>query len=176
MRKNHMSKTIKKHLKLTLWGLLLLVGCEKAAPASRHSQNRGGGKNRGSVAILFPGPAPLLDNAYEAELARPRSRLTFRNFGVVHAMIGSRENPESARTRILASEKRARVAMASCKQMADNGRDYFHPGHSTIVDSTGELVGLIPGSFIFEHLRPRVVVGEIHPKLPQKFHPPEAAA
>ena len=72
--------------------------------------------------------------------------------------------------------RRHRMAMASCNQMADNGRDYFHPGHSTIVDSTGELVGLIPGSFIFEHLRPRVVVGEIHPKLPQKFHPPEAAA
>ncbi|MFZ4775057.1 MAG: carbon-nitrogen hydrolase family protein [Terrimicrobiaceae bacterium] len=72
--------------------------------------------------------------------------------------------------------RRHRMAMASCNQMADNGRDYFHPGHSTIVDSTGELVGLIPGSFIFEHLRPRVVVGEIHSRLPQKFYPPEAAA
>ena len=54
------------------------------------------------------------------------------------------------------------IALASCNQMADNGVDYFHPGHSMIVDRTGELVGLIPGSFVFEHLRERVVVGEIH--------------
>jgi hypothetical protein len=58
--------------------------------------------------------------------------------------------------------------------MADNGVDYFHPGHSMIVDASGELVGLIPGAFVFEHLRPRVVVGEIRPQEPRVVLSPEA--
>ncbi len=64
-----------------------------------------------------------------------------------------------------------RMAMASCNQMADNGADYFHPGHSMIVDASGELVALIPGSFVFEHLRPRLALGEIRvgpPRLPAR--------
>jgi len=60
-----------------------------------------------------------------------------------------------------------RMAMASCNQMADNGADYFHPGHSMIVDASGELVALIPGSFVFEHLRPRLAIGEICPCPPR---------
>jgi len=60
-----------------------------------------------------------------------------------------------------------RIAMACCNQMADDGTVYFHCGHSMIVDTTGELIGLIPGSFVFEHLRPRVVWGDIHPKAPR---------
>ena len=57
--------------------------------------------------------------------------------------------------------RRYGLAMASCNQMADNGVDYFHPGHSMIVDRTGELAALIPGSFVFEHLRERVAIGEV---------------
>jgi len=64
--------------------------------------------------------------------------------------------------------RRHGMAMASCNQMADNGVDYFHCGHSMIVDATGELVALIPGSFIFEHLRERVAMGAIHPRQPRE--------
>lgn len=60
-----------------------------------------------------------------------------------------------------------RMCLMTCNQMADNGVDCFHPGHSMIVDSTGELVGLIPGDFVFEFLRPKVVCGEIHPHYPR---------
>lgn len=65
--------------------------------------------------------------------------------------------------------RRHRIILVACNQMADDGVGYFHPGHSCIVDTTGELVGLIPGSFVFEHLRPRVVWGEIHPQTPLEF-------
>lgn len=57
--------------------------------------------------------------------------------------------------------RRHGMAMASCRLMADNGRDDFPPGHSMIVDRTGELVALIPGSVVFEHLRERVASGEV---------------
>ena len=67
--------------------------------------------------------------------------------------------------------RRQRMALATCNQMADTGVDYFHPGHSMIVDSTGELVALIPGCFIFEHLRARVAWGVIHPQKPQVVLP-----
>ena len=67
--------------------------------------------------------------------------------------------------------RRQRMALATCNQMADNGVDYFHPGHSMIVDSTGELVALIPGCFVFEHLRARVAWGVIHPQKPRVVLP-----
>lgn len=63
--------------------------------------------------------------------------------------------------------RRHRMAMAACNQMADDGKRYFHPGHSMIVDSTGELVGLIPGVCVFEHLRPRMAWGVIHAQKPR---------
>lgn len=60
-----------------------------------------------------------------------------------------------------------RIALACCNQMADDGVAYFHPGHSGIVDSTGELLALIPGVCVFEHLRERVAVATIHPQAPR---------
>jgi predicted amidohydrolase len=60
-----------------------------------------------------------------------------------------------------------RIAQLIANQLADDGVEYFHCGHCFIIDSTGELVGLIPGSFVFEHLRPRVILGEIHPRKPR---------
>lgn len=59
-----------------------------------------------------------------------------------------------------------RMALACCNQMADNGVDYFHPGHSMIVDASGGLAALIPGSFIFEHIRPRLALAEIQVSAP----------
>jgi hypothetical protein len=38
---------------------------------------------------------------------------------------------------------------------------YFHPGGSSIVDSTGEVTAVIPPRFIFEHLRPDLDMGTI---------------
>lgn len=75
--------------------------------------------------------------------------------GKVESVVFSREAVRLAR--------KHRIAFAACNQMADDGSTYFHCGHSTIMDSTGELVALIPGTFVFEHLRPRVAWGEIHP-------------
>jgi predicted amidohydrolase len=63
--------------------------------------------------------------------------------------------------------RRYRMALAACNQMADDGKDYFHPGHAMIVDGSGELAALIPGSFVFEHLRPNVAVGVIRPRPPR---------
>lgn len=60
-----------------------------------------------------------------------------------------------------------RMAQAACNQMADDGKTYFHPGHSCLIDSTGELVALIPGVCVFEHLRPRIAWGVIHAQRPR---------
>jgi predicted amidohydrolase len=40
--------------------------------------------------------------------------------------------------------------------------NYFQPGHSSVVDSNGEITALIPGRMIYEHLRPEVAVGCVH--------------
>ena len=36
---------------------------------------------------------------------------------------------------------------------------YFHPGCGMVVNRTGEVTAMVPGRFIFEHLRPEVAVG-----------------
>lgn len=54
-----------------------------------------------------------------------------------------------------------RIAMATCNHLADDGIDYFHPGHSMIIDSEGRLAGLIPGCFVFEHLREQSLTAQI---------------
>ena len=63
--------------------------------------------------------------------------------------------------------RKHRIAMATCNQMANDGIAYFQPGHSMIVDSTGELAALIPGCFVFEHLRERIICGHVHPHEPK---------
>ncbi|MFW6039378.1 MAG: hypothetical protein ACOC9P_02770, partial [bacterium] len=39
--------------------------------------------------------------------------------------------------------------------------DFFHPGHSLVISSNGRLDAVIPGRFVFEHLRPEVAVGTV---------------
>ena len=57
------------------------------------------------------------------------------------------------------------MAQVSCNQIGWDGRiGYFHPGHSAVIDRTGEITALIPGCFVFEHLRPQVAVGTITPR------------
>jgi predicted amidohydrolase len=55
---------------------------------------------------------------------------------------------------------RLNMAMACCNQAGfDEKLGYFHPGHSSVTDRTGNLTALIPGRFVFEHLRPELAVG-----------------
>lgn len=57
---------------------------------------------------------------------------------------------------------RLNVAYVACNQLGyDAATNYFHPGHSMIVDRNGDVTGLIPGKIIFEHQRPEFVVGFI---------------
>ena len=54
------------------------------------------------------------------------------------------------------------MALAACNQsgfVEETG--FFHPGHSSIVDRTGELVAVLPGSFVPTHLRPKLIDGVI---------------
>ena len=54
------------------------------------------------------------------------------------------------------------LAQIACNQMGwVEATGYFHPGGSSIVDSTGEVTGVIPPRFVFEHLRPDLDVGTI---------------
>ena len=53
----------------------------------------------------------------------------------------------------------------------DDGCDYFQQGHSYMVDSNGALAGLIPGSFVQDHFRPKFTFADLHPQTPQKLPP-----
>jgi predicted amidohydrolase len=58
------------------------------------------------------------------------------------------------------------LALVACNQAGWLPElDYFHPGHSSIVDGNGEITALIPGRMIYEHLRPEVAVGCVHARL-----------
>lgn len=57
---------------------------------------------------------------------------------------------------------RWKIGVAACNQsgwVAEAG--YFHPGHSSVVNRTGEITALIPGCFVFEQLRPQLAVGVV---------------
>jgi predicted amidohydrolase len=53
------------------------------------------------------------------------------------------------------------MAMQSCNLSGDDGVSNYHPGHSAIVDCAGKLVGLIPGEYVVEYLRPQLTHGVI---------------
>lgn len=58
------------------------------------------------------------------------------------------------------------IAAAWCNQAGyDASTGYFHPGHSAIIDHTGEITALIPGRLIFEHLRPDLALGFVTRKV-----------
>ncbi len=56
---------------------------------------------------------------------------------------------------------RHHLAMICCNLSGDDGVDNYHPGHSSIIDSGGKTVGLIPGEYVVEYLRPQMIHGEI---------------
>lgn len=65
---------------------------------------------------------------------------------------------------------RLRMALATANlATGDDGRDYFQQGHSIIIDSDGALVGLIPGTHVQEHFRPKMVWADIHARTPQRL-------
>ena len=55
------------------------------------------------------------------------------------------------------------MALAACNQVgAVEAIGFFHPGHSSIVDRTGELVAVLPGCMVPSQLRPKLIDGIIH--------------
>jgi len=70
---------------------------------------------------------------------------------------------------LLAQRRRYRMALATANlSTGDDGADYFQPGHSMIIDSDGNLVGLIPGTYVQEHFRPRLTWADIRPATPRR--------
>jgi len=59
------------------------------------------------------------------------------------------------------------MALVATNLAGDDGIDHYHPGHSTIVDSRGRVVALVPGEYVAEYLCPRMVHGEIVVRKPR---------
>ena len=53
------------------------------------------------------------------------------------------------------------LGMIACNLSGDDGVNNYHPGHAAIVDSGGKTVGLIPGEYVVEYLRPQLIHGEM---------------
>ena len=65
-----------------------------------------------------------------------------------------------------------RMALATANlATGDDGCDYYQQGHSYMIDSDGSLVGLIPGTYVQEHFRPRFTWADLHARTPQKLPP-----
>jgi predicted amidohydrolase len=60
-----------------------------------------------------------------------------------------------------------RMALMACNLAGDDGVSNYHPGHSSIIDSRGCMVGLIPGEYAADYLRPQWIGGEIVVQAPQ---------
>ena len=70
----------------------------------------------------------------------------------------------------LVKRYRLRMALATANLATGfDGADYVQQGHSMLIDSTGDLLALIPGTYIQEHFRPRLAWGDVHPQQPQKL-------
>jgi predicted amidohydrolase len=63
---------------------------------------------------------------------------------------------------------RHRMGMIACNLSGDDGVSNYHPGHSFIIDGGGKTVGLIPGEYVVEYLRPQLLHGEIVVGKPRK--------
>jgi len=88
---------------------------------------------------------------HQSELANPERRKKYLDLAV---SVLSRESLE----RCLMLHQ----ALIACNQAGWDARSgYFHPGHSSVTDRTGEVTALIPIRFVFEHLRPDLAVGLI---------------
>jgi len=66
-----------------------------------------------------------------------------------------------------------RMALATANlATGDDGHDYFQQGHSIIIDSDGNFLAVIPGTYIQEHFTPRITWADIHPQTPRRLPPP----
>lgn len=61
-----------------------------------------------------------------------------------------------------------RLCMIACNLSGDDGVGNYHPGHAAIVDSGGKTVGLIPGEYVVEYLRPQLIHGEVALSKPRR--------
>ena len=60
------------------------------------------------------------------------------------------------------------MCMIACNLSGDDGVGNYHPGHAAIVDSRGKTVGLIPGEYVVEFLRPQLIHGEVVVRKPRE--------
>jgi predicted amidohydrolase len=48
------------------------------------------------------------------------------------------------------------------------GREHiYHPGHSSIIDSRGRIVALLPGEYVIDYLEPRMIHGLVMVQTPR---------
>jgi predicted amidohydrolase len=104
-----------------------------------------------AVILITAGAGSTDWGRHQHQLAQPEER---NRFAGMAATCLSKEGIESS--------IRLKLAQIACNQMGwVEATGYFHPGGSSIVDSTGEVTGVIPPRFVFEHLRPDLDVGTI---------------
>ena len=63
-----------------------------------------------------------------------------------------------------------RMAQLAVNLSGDDGVDHYHPGHSSIIDSRGRIVALLPGEYVVDYLAPRLI------HAPVVVQPPRTAA
>jgi predicted amidohydrolase len=56
---------------------------------------------------------------------------------------------------------RRRMAQVAVNLSGDDGVDHYHPGHSSIIDSRGRVVALLPGEYVIDYLQPRMIHGPV---------------
>lgn len=56
------------------------------------------------------------------------------------------------------SRHMAQLAVNLC---GDDGVGHYHPGHSSMIDSRGRLVALLPGEYVVDYLAPRLIHGPV---------------
>ena len=54
-----------------------------------------------------------------------------------------------------------RMAQVSVNLSGDDGVELYHPGHSSIIDSRGRIVALLPGEYVVDYLEPRMIHGQV---------------
>jgi predicted amidohydrolase len=54
-----------------------------------------------------------------------------------------------------------RMAQMAVNLSGDDGVDHYHPGHSSIIDSRGRIVALLPGEYVIDYLAPQMIHGPV---------------
>jgi len=64
-----------------------------------------------------------------------------------------------------------RMAQVAVNLSGDDGVDHYHPGHSSIIDSRGRVVALLPGEYVIDYLQPQIIHGRVVVQTPQTASP-----